>query len=274
VNLPVIVVTLYRRPDATRRLLAALSECYGVNECDVYLSCDIAPEYGACYEVARIATDWADQRNRRFGGVKDVTAWVNENNPRLGIDLHKISAITKAFARTGASSVVLLEDDTGLSRDALNYFATTLEATENDPEILAVCGFNRYPMDNQGDEDPEAARRAIETDLYGTFRHDQFKAWGWAMHRATWERFYGDGGARYASEVDRPNGRFDWWMTLSLCRDAGMRCILPRVARTNHAEWRDAEHTAKEYYERQERATVGAWSVPDLPDTGLLGWGK
>lgn len=262
-----VVATLYRRPAATRRMLAALADCYHSREVPVYLSCDYDPNHDeACSAVVSIAQDWAMSRRGRTELVV--------NDPKRGIDLNKIAAIPAALESTGADGVVFLEDDTGLSRDALSFFCTTLADTAADPSVLAVCGYNRVPDDNQGPEDVPAEQALTETDLFATYRFSGFKPWGWAMTAERWGEFFGDGGARYKEQTRTDgNGMFDHWLSYQ-CRAQGRVTVRPRVGRTTHAEWSDAEHTpSREAWEDRERVTVGAWSV-ETPDAGLFGWGK
>jgi hypothetical protein len=270
---------LFRRPDATRRLLESLDRCYGVDECAVYLSVDYDPAHHAgCAPVVDIADDWVKARNRRIG--HDVITLWGANNPRLGIDLHKLKAIPDALTWSGADRFIFLEDDTSLSPDCLNFFATTLAETEADPSVLAVCGYNRVPDDHKGVENIEAARALAHFEPYGNYRCNGFKPWGWAMNKAQWDRWFGDdNGARYIREAgDQANGQFDHWLSRQ-CKPvseggAGMVTVRPYLARTGHAEWDLAEHTpSREHWEQHERVTVMA-SMYDIPDTGLLGWGK
>jgi hypothetical protein len=266
-----VVCTLYRRPAATRRMLAALSECYHSREIPCFLSCDYDPNHDeACSQVVAIAQDWAMTRRGRTEMVV--------NDPKRGIDCNKLYAIPAALESTGADAVILLEDDTGLSHDALSFFCTNLAATAADPSVLAVCGYNRLPDDNQGPEDVEAETALLATDLFSTYRFSGFKPWGWAMTAERFAEFFGsDGnGQRYKEQTRTDgNGMFDHWLTYQ-CQKQGRVTIRPLVGRTTHAEWADAEHTPSEQaWQERERVTVGAWLPKvELPDTGLFGWGK
>src|ERR1051326_8708980 len=228
----VLVLTLFRRPERTRQILAALDACYNVAAIPVYLSCDYAPEYAdACREVFAVAHGWVKKEMAAGRCNRHVLKYATN----LGIDLHKIDAIASALAWSGADSFILMEDDTPpfavwndkepektpIAPDVLNYFCTMLARTADEPDTLAVCGYNR-----QGDE---AAFDAVKGQPYGMFRSVGFNPWGWAMTKAQWQRFFGDGGKEYAAHVDCPNGRFDWWL-----HSQGLQVVQPVLPRPNH----------------------------------------
>jgi len=84
----VILITLYKRPAYTQRLLEALAQCYGIERYSILVSADRYAENPAlteqCVEMAS-----------RFKSANAVRIVVH--NPKLGIDLNKLWSFPEAF---------------------------------------------------------------------------------------------------------------------------------------------------------------------------------
>lgn len=259
-----IVITLYRRPRYTKELFRALSCCYNFDYFDLLISCDFNGEYrNACEQVYQEALKFIDQ-HKRFGQVL-------LHNPRLGIDLNKLHAIPMALSTYKADGFILLEDDTIPSPDALNFFATNLLRFRDDPEIFAICGYNRIPGDNLGKED-EGASFEARSDPYGIYRYQGFKPWGWAMTTPWWESLFAHDAKTYRKDTgEEMNGRFDWWLSWG-AQSEKRYCIRPVLARMQSIGGEEGEHTpSAAWHKENEYNRWGAWDL-DLPDNGLFTW--
>lgn len=262
---PVLVLTLYRRPQYTRQVLLALSACFGFEELPLFVSCDVSSEHAAACEAVLFEVHrWAERASPR--GL-----YVARHDPRRGIDENKLWAVPAALEWAQAQGVILLEDDTLPAPDALNFFTTLLARTADDPEVLSIGGYNRYPANGAGPEDALASE-AARAQPYGTQRFPGFNPWGWAMTRARWENLFGQDAARYRAEVgDEVNGRFDWWLSAQARRE-GLVSVRPLLARVQSIGGENAEHTpGPQWHSDHELNRWGAWDL-DLTDRGLRTW--
>ncbi len=244
-----VAVTLFRRPEYTRRVLSALGECYGVDDRDIYLSLDWDPGHAQAIEAVReLALEFC-ARHRR--------ARVIAHSEKLGIDVHKEWLVRHVLA-DGADRFVFVEDDTVPARDALHYFDWALEAFRLDASVVSVGGYRKTD--------------ALDAAALGEYeRLRTFVPWGWAMWADRWNQYWGDGSAyrrdlaRWFGEGESPNGRFDyWWM--KLCEDAMLWSVFPAVSRMFNCGRDDGEHTHPEVFEQTDYNPVGAWQIEALPD--------
>jgi hypothetical protein len=123
----VITMVLCDRPEYTRRVLRALSQCHGVG--DYLILPQIEPGNEAVIELAQ-AIDFAETR-------------VTVNPRRYGIARNTYSAWAAGFR--AADFIVHLEDDTVPAPDCLRYMEHCRAAYRRDPAIFSVTAYHRYP---------------------------------------------------------------------------------------------------------------------------------
>jgi hypothetical protein len=155
-----VVMTMYRRPEYTARVLNSLARCYGIDNRDVFLFVDFG-----CPEVAQLANEFAVGKR----------CTVHHNERRIGCNHNTWQALAKGFEQHEA--VVAVEDDTVFARDALEYFDWALEAYEHDQNVFSISGYRK----RIGEELSLACARQVS-------RHQWFTPWGWA----TWSDRYAD----------------------------------------------------------------------------------
>ena len=168
----IIVSTLYNRPDYTRQLLEALSECDGVGEHDYWAFVEPSDQPGVKEQLA-----WA----RDAGFFRSCHWFFNEH--RIGIRLNLQQALTKVFVQR--DRVIILEDDCIPSPDALRYFAWALDEYEHDTKIFSITGYHR-PARAPLTHDQLAAR--AERNWAIARRRCWFHPWGWATWKDRWQK--------------------------------------------------------------------------------------
>lgn len=130
----VISMTHFRRPDYTRRSLAALSKCDGIEHCTLVLHAE------------PVDADVIAQ----LKAVSFCEARVTVNPTRVHADANTIMALDEAFALS--DFCIHVEDDICLAPDALQYFWWARARYNDDPKVLSVSGYNRgnepHPADN------------------------------------------------------------------------------------------------------------------------------
>lgn len=248
----VIAITLYRRPEYTQKLFDALTQCYGIEDYEVFISCDYNLDYlEDCRKCQDIAKEFAENRDA------PTNIWVHE--PRLGIDLNKLFILPKAFEVS--DYVIFLEDDTIPSRDALRYFEWGRQF-QNDQSVVAICGYERY-------HDIPYHNLVLQYQPYAVIRKPKtFSSWGWALWKDRYERIYDMDGQRYKEGTGaEANGRFDWWLSWEFRE--GDVCIFPRLPRIQSIGGVNGEHTPNaQWHLENEYNPLGAWSQ-EMPDECL-----
>ncbi len=231
----VILVTLYRRPEYTARMLGALEQCYGIDDYHLFFSIDRDEKYEREYHtILTLARGW--QKN---------IARVYVHSPKLGIDLNKLWALDTLFAET--DFVICLEDDMLPAKDFLRYMEWGRRAFEQDKNVLSICGYNKS----------DAVK---EADLYKTWATCGFHAWGWGIWKDRYERFFGEDYRAYREYAgDEINGRFDWYLA-EMARTHDLRTIKPVVARIQNFGENDGEHTTPETF-ANDHNPFGAWEM-------------
>lgn len=246
---PTIAIQLYKRPNYTAKLFKSLEECYGFSDIPCTISVDINEDEAGCTEVWNLAHEF---------GVRHTNVRLLANNPRLGIDLNKLFVIPKAFER--GDYMIFLEDDTGLSKDALRYFIAMGEIFLQDKSVFSVSGYNRVPS---GEDTFDISQHPYEYDV-----KEGFCPWGWACWRDRWDAMYPDAGAAYKEYAgEQANGLFDHWLF-----GKGLGMAYPTMGRTNHTGWIGSEHTPSlRFLMDKEFSYYGAWSE-ELPDPPISIW--
>lgn len=254
----VIAITLYRRPKYTAQLFEALHNCYGINEFDILISCDFAPEHRvSCDEVKRQADKFAEGRPR---------VQVFQHEPRLGVDLNKLWLIPKAYELS--DYMIFLEDDTIPAPDALRFFEAMDAKYRNDESVVSISGYNRYL-------ELETHERVILEEPYALDQGGQFTPWGWAMWKDRYDFIVGMDGQKYLDAVgDQANGLFDHNICRWMKENPGHRTLYPVLPRIQSIGGEMGEHTpSAEWHLEHEYNPYGSWSQPmSDPGTSPNGW--
>jgi hypothetical protein len=275
---PVILVTLFNRPDYTRRCLSALSAAYNSHLVPVMLSCD-GPRGDAdrpgCEEVASLAYNWYQSRKSAFPEGK-TSLVISPGN--MGVDEHKLQTIPIAMEWAKADAYLHLEDDVIYAKDAINCLCTLLARAEamDDPEMISVAAYNRQDSKKQFDS------ILAEFGPHGTILTQGFTSWGSGMLRSTWENLFADGAQHYREDAVRSgacpegtvNGWFDSYVATPRVKDGKVKLLKPLIARAQQIGAEGGVHAqGVSYHYQYDYNEWGAWNLPELPDTGLFGWG-
>ncbi len=172
----VITMTVYNRPDYTRRCLEALAKCEGIKQYQVFIHVD-----PGCDEVSEICAGWVN------GG--DLLMSFNEK--RVGCNMNILSAMAHGFEHS--DTVIHIEDDILLAPDALKWFEWALDKYKDDKSVFSVSGYsNKEPS---------------EALFFYQQRRSWFTPWGWA----TWkDRFEPFANIIRLNEKAQPERSWDW----------------------------------------------------------------
>lgn len=223
-----IVMTLFRRPSYTARVLEALAACDGIDGVPVFLMCEPVNE-----EVQRLALT--------FRKPCEVYTYAN----RVGCNRNTLYALSKGFEV--ADRVVALEDDTVPGRDFLRFVRWGLDAYENDKDVFSVCGYQRT----------EAADLGRVTEV---IRENWFTPWGWATWRDRWQTVSEGWPAR--------DDQVSWDAVLHRVRLGHRCEVRPVVARIQNIggelgahvpsiEWHERHHLNRHWIESVDVPPVG-----------------
>lgn len=139
---------LYKRPNYTRRVLEALSECDGINEYTILFSID-----GNDKEIKKIVENFC-LCNKIF-----------HKGPNKGCNANCIQAFNKGFEL--ANFIIYIEDDTVLATDALRFLEWGDSQFRENDNVTTVCAYHRNPT--------------VETDCEKVTARKGFCCWGIGM---------------------------------------------------------------------------------------------
>ena len=215
-----IVMTLYRRPVYTSQVLDSVMSCReDIGDMPFWMFVDLG-----CDEVADLAFRFA-----RDSGLRAGVFWSSE---RLGCNKNTFRAVDAAIDQF--DSVIVLEDDVLLGRDAIRYFKWGLRKYSGDPDVFSISGYHR---DND----------AKEQDVGVVSRRCWFVPWGWATWRDRW--------------IDVRNARMNhpipagvsWDTWLSENARAGRSEIYPPVSRTQNIGANGGQHVPSPEWHRENQ---------------------
>lgn len=155
----VVTMTLWNRPEYTRRALEGLSRCDGVGKYLILPFVDPVNGESPNEEV------WELVRGVEFARCEPH---LNESRLNTAANTHK--ALGRGFHE--ADFVVHVEDDIVLARDALAYFEWCRGQYQGDKDVFAVTGYSKSKPGHQ---------------RYAVRRWKWFTCWGWGMWRDRWE---------------------------------------------------------------------------------------
>ena len=251
-NNKVLAATFYRRPSYTKQVLDSIAALHGIEDYIFIYSQDWNDDYAEdCAEVRRMLAEFNP------GGVI-----IDEgiNNPRLGVDLHKLKLLPAAFEYS--DYVIFVEDDTPLAPDSLQFFERVFDLYGHHPNFVSATGYNRYT---------EASTHAfvLANERYALDKGGQFTPWSWAMTRQRYDQIYGNDGEAYKQKWGaEANGRFDFNVSDFMASLPGAFTVYPVLPRANHIGGEHAEHTqSPEWLEANEYSpfTAASQECPEAP---------
>jgi hypothetical protein len=158
----VLVVVAYNRPKYLKRVLESLENCVGVEMYDVYFSVDPGNK-----EVLRLAWGFDASRSRT----------VTRNEVRLGAHENKKRALDRGFQV--ADFVIMIEDDTILSPDTLQFFEYARDRYEFDDNVFTISAYG----DNCRNDNTET----VPSKYYHTIaRRHHYTPWVWGTWKDRW----------------------------------------------------------------------------------------
>jgi len=150
-----ITMTLYNRPQYTKRVIDHLSKCKGIEK--YHLLIFIEPGNQEVVELAN--------------AIRFVPKEITINKRRLGCDTNIHNAIDCGFKKSDFN--IHVEDDICPGKDMLKYFEFCDYRYRYDHKILTICAYHRSNC---------------EEHYYDkVFRNPWFTPWGWATWKDRWE---------------------------------------------------------------------------------------
>lgn len=231
-----IVMTMYRRPEYTRQVLASLERCQiSMFTIPVYLCVD-----PGCDEVLDIAKDFATRNPR---------ASVYTADERMGCNGNTFASLDMAFA--DHERVIALEDDTVLGADALLYFLWALDKYANDKTVFDVSAYHRT---NQVRSDT----------LRSVHRRAWFTPWGWATWRDRWQD------VQAARQTSGFPPQASWDELVNHAARGNRFEVYPVLSRTLNIGAVDGEHVPSPEWHAANHWNplwVDAFNLSDIPTT-------
>jgi CDGSH-type Zn-finger protein len=171
----IITMTACRRPEYTQKVLESLARCTGSSEYKLVPFCD-----GPHQQVIDV-----------FKGVDFCEVEVNVNKKRLGHTQNTHKALSRGFELS--DYVILLEDDTVLSKDFLEFHEHCRENFKDDESVYTVSAGHYNNIDKKYSEE--------ERSLYK--RNQWFSNQGWGTWIDRWEE---EGGIKHNWEAPETVG--------------------------------------------------------------------
>lgn len=182
---PVALFT-YNRPQHTQVVLETLSQCSGLDACQIYIYADgsASQETAAAVEASRgVVREWSQRLN----------AEVIERETNVGLARSIVGGVTELCQRYGR--VIVLEDDFALNPGFLDYMIQALDRYQDEPNVYQVSGY-MFPV--QHPPRPDAFFLPLTT------------TWGWATWDRAWRVFdWNAGDAPEALRDPKVRKRFD-----------------------------------------------------------------
>ena len=160
-NAPVLLV-IYKRPDLTRRALAAIA---AAKPSHLFVAAD-GPRSAAEAEACRAARATVDE----FTACEVVRNFADEN---LGLGMRMHTAITWAFTMT--EELVVLEDDCEPNASFFRFCNELLDRYRHDQRVMHISGNNFVGREASGP--------------YSYYFSKYTHPWGWATWKRAWRHF-------------------------------------------------------------------------------------
>lgn len=192
----IITMTLWKRPEYTKRVFDALEKCEGIENYTLIVCID-----PGCDEVVSIVGRAA------FCAIDLVL-----NPKRLDCPRNTRQALSRGFEQS--DFVVHIEDDTVPAPDALRFFEYCAERYREDQTVFTVCAYNK--------ENPPPE------DYYRLFRNKWFIPWMFAVWKDRWDLIkdkfdFGRGGFGINMNKYFRGDRYEIRPRLARCQNIGRR---------------------------------------------------
>lgn len=164
-----IIIFVYNRLDYVKNLVASLARNKEAKESDVFIFSDgpknekVAPKVAAVREYLGELT--------KVHCFKQLTVIMAEQNNGLAKSI--IDGVTRVMDEYGQA--IIVEDDTVVSKDFLDYMNRGLEYYKDDDKIWAIGGYSR----------PLKSAQAQPHDIYLTQR---ISSYTWASWKDRWDK--------------------------------------------------------------------------------------
>lgn len=231
----VITIKAWNRPGYFHQVVKSLEGLSGIEDYEIIVSLDHASE------DVQNAHIWCVQTCSNVGKYH-----LFKNTSPVGCAGNTKLLFDHAFEKLGATRVIHLEDDTVPAKDFLQYMDWGLDQLEADPDLFAVCPFNRA-----------AVKRDIpvDIDLDVSFLKPWFECGGgFGFAKPTWDLITEKGGMfgaegntnnptlvgnawKYSSQIRLGDmGSWAWPMNQYFRERSETEhlCIFPTVSRTNN----------------------------------------
>lgn len=156
-----LTISLYNRQKYTEQLLAALNQCYGIEDYSISICCE--PGFK---NIEKLAKDFRPEQTE-----------VIINNRRLGCNTNIYQCLAIGFSKNDYH--IHFEDDTIPAKDCLKYFEWARDKSY-DKSLLTVCG---YVNSDNITEHYYPKNEMIEK----VSRRCWFTPWGWATWKDRFE---------------------------------------------------------------------------------------
>jgi hypothetical protein len=163
-----IILSVYNRPDHTRKTIEALSNNLLANESELFIYSDAAKDVAAIDEVQEVRTFI-----KTIQGFKSVT--IVERDKNWGLAASIIDCVTHIINQYG--KIIVLEDDIVTSPCFLRFMNDALDFYVDNSKIWSVSGYN-YPINPKG--------------LGDAFFFRISACWGWGTWKNRWFFFEKD----------------------------------------------------------------------------------
>ena len=222
----VIAMTAHRRPEYTHQVLQSLSQCSeDIGSIPVFIYID-----HGCDEVSALCHRW------RSTCLLNVSVF--ESPDRLGCNENTWRAMDGAF--NVSDSVIMLEDDTVLAKDAIRFFLFCLAEFKECDDVFSVSGYNRADT--------------LKLDAIKQLgKRKWFTPWGWA----TWKDRYADIVRARHQRPAPPGLSWDIFVTDNARR--GRQEVFPVVSRVQNIGAENGAHVPGPEWHRQNQHTP-AWA--------------
>jgi len=222
----VIAMTAHRRPEYTHEVLQSLSQCSEeIGSIPVFIYVD-----HGCEEVSLLCDRW------QASSPLNVSVFTSAGN--LGCNGNTWRALDGAFRCS--DSVIMLEDDTVLAKDAIRFFLFCLDRFKHDADVFSVSGYNRADT--------------LKLDAIRQLgRRKWFTPWGWA----TWKDRYDD--IVEARQKVKVSPRLSWDIFVTDNARRGRQEVFPVVSRVQNIGAENGAHVPSPEWHRQNQHTP-AWA--------------
>ncbi len=208
-----VAMTAWNRPEYLRRTLDSLTVQSEFANCDFV--CNIEPS-DRVSEIAEL-----------LESIRPKTARCTYNHHKHGILLNNYLTIHNAFAHTDSEVVLLMQDDSLLSPDALKLVKWYAELPERDNYVALWLHNYKSNPDFHNMVIPSRGDAAIAVRKDGCRFHGEM----WALSRTNWEAIW-KGNWRLFKNAPHPSytGSHSLWMH----EHPEARALVPHLSRGTH----------------------------------------